>query len=219
MCMRQLTLQFLKAVPTCVVRQFSLSSYTRIWFGRLDRFIRIGRCSSCSQSSTHFFPRVNSIGHDGQPSLEGGDLEEWNVSVPDVVIVYGGVHPLGVILLNARLHVGDYLHRHPFLRFHVPTLRGERPLALSKTSFVPLLLCLKFPSFLPTSYFILFNLFYPIKELCQNWVFVKRREGLWELICGAAQFETVLTLVSKVGAVNCRTWVKSFIVYSLLSPI
>ena len=72
---------------------------------------------------THFFTRVNGIGHDGQPPLEGGHLEERNVSVPDVVIVYGGVDPLHVGLLYAGLHVGDNLDRHPFLGFNVPTLR------------------------------------------------------------------------------------------------
>ena len=58
--------------------------------------------------SSHF-SGVDSVVHDWNPSLECGHLEERDVGVAHVVEGYAAVNPLGVVLTQARLDVGDNL--------------------------------------------------------------------------------------------------------------
>ena len=65
---------------------------------------------------------VCGVGHDGEPALEGGDLEERDVCVWHVVEGDGAVLPLGVVLGEAPLHVRHDLRRDRLLRDQVDAL-------------------------------------------------------------------------------------------------
>ena len=72
-------------------------------------------------SSSHV-SGVRGVGHDGEPALEGGDLEERDVGVWHVVEGDGAVLPLGVVLGEAPLHVRHDLRRDGLLRDQVDAL-------------------------------------------------------------------------------------------------
>ena len=68
--------------------------------------------------------RINGVGHDLDPALEGGRLEEADVGVAHVVKVDGRVDPLGAVLLEAGAHVGHDDLAQSLLCQHVPALKG-----------------------------------------------------------------------------------------------
>ena len=68
------------------------------------------------------FSRINGVVHDSDPALESGHLEEGDVGVAHVVERDPAVHPLGVVLREARLNVRHDFGAHSLASDQVHTL-------------------------------------------------------------------------------------------------